>query len=201
MSKEEKFAQLENEISARAINSDLQIVSDFFVFANKNYNSKYAVVKLCPNNAELFWSRKNASHNDHVFIGPDSYLFRDTADRFKLSSDSIFYMNLFPFVPTGHGTPRTQDVGLFVDIAKAALEVVSPRIIVPLGYKTFSYLVEDIGNFTWQEAVEENSFFSYNNQTVFPLLDPAEISASSLLKERAFFSGIKRLSTLVIRED
>jgi uracil-DNA glycosylase family 4 len=115
------------------------------------------------------------------FVGPAGKLLDQLLEAAGLRREDVFITNVVKARPPGNRDPRADEVAHHLPWLEAQLDVVRPRVVVPLGRHALARFAPDLKiSEAHGRAVERDG------RTLFPLYHPAAALHAQRLRETLF---------------
>jgi DNA polymerase len=115
------------------------------------------------------------------FVGPAGKLLDQLLEAAGLRREDVFITNVVKARPPGNRDPRTDEVAHHLPWLEAQLDVVRPRVIVPLGRHALAHFAPELKISEAHGRVVER-----DGRTLFPMYHPAAALHAQRLRETLF---------------
>jgi DNA polymerase len=115
------------------------------------------------------------------FVGPAGKLLDQLLEAAELRREDVFITNVVKARPPGNRDPRADEVAHHLPWLEAQLDVVRPRVIVPLGRHALAHFAPDLKISEAHGRVVER-----DGRTLFPMYHPAAALHAQRLRETLF---------------
>lgn len=162
---------------------------------SRNPNSKLMIVQLHPEECEVNHGILNNSNQGFVLNSPVGYDFCHTLKEIGFDLEDFVFVNMIPFFPTGGVKFSDDTIEDLIWIFNGILEIISPRIIITLGYDVLrSIIIENnITRNTYLEYTKNSKIIQLENLHIIPLEDPKVVRSNHAQKNVHFYKTLKRL--------
>ncbi len=136
-----------------------------------------------------------------MFIGPSGMVLKDLLKRAGISKEELYITNLVKCMLPKYRRPKLDEIKACSYYLDREIEIVKPKLLVPLGYYASKYLLERYGFPTLPQKEFPNicgQLLEAHSKKIFPLPHPATILHKPHLRERVTESYL-RLKTLLER--
>lgn len=112
------------------------------------------------------------------FVGSSGKLLNNSLNSIKLKREDVYITNLVKKRPPNNRNPREKEISLFSPYLLKEIEIIDPKLIIPLGKFAFNFFFPNklISQFQGKEM-------SYKNFKVFPIYHPAATLRNRKMKE------------------
>jgi DNA polymerase len=115
------------------------------------------------------------------FVGPAGKLLDQLLEAAGLRREDVFITNVVKARPPGNRDPRADEVAHHLPWLEAQLDVVRPRVIVPLGRHALAHFAPELKISEAHGRVVER-----DGRTLFPMYHPAAALHAQRLRETLF---------------
>jgi uracil-DNA glycosylase family 4 len=158
-----------------------------FVGGSGNFNAQIIFIGEAPGAEEEI--------TGEPFCGRSGKLLRFYLNKYNFNNNNSFVTNVVKFRPPNNRKPTTKEINIHGKILKTELEIIKPKIIVPIGTTATEFILESrikMSNTKGQIIIK-------NNILIFPLFHPAYILRNkNLILD--FENDIKELEQIAIKE-
>jgi uracil-DNA glycosylase len=132
----------------------------------------------------MFVGEAPGMHEDQQglpFVGRAGQLLNKLLEEIGLARDDVFITNVVKARPPGNRDPRADEVAHHLPWLEAQLEVIGPRLIVPLGRHALGRFVEGV-----KITEAHGRVVQRDRRDVFPMFHPAAALRNPDLRETLF---------------
>jgi uracil-DNA glycosylase len=115
------------------------------------------------------------------FVGPAGKLLDQLLEAAGLQREDVFITNVVKARPPGNRDPRADEVAHHLPWLEAQLDVVRPRVVVPLGRHALAHFAPELKISEAHGRVVEQ-----DGRTLFPMYHPAAALHAQRLRETLF---------------
>jgi DNA polymerase len=115
------------------------------------------------------------------FVGPAGKLLDQLLEAAGLRREDVFITNVVKARPPGNRDPRADEVAHHLPWLEAQLDVVRPRVIVPLGRHALAHFAPEL-----KISEAHGRVIERDGRTLFPMYHPAAALHAQRLRETLF---------------
>jgi DNA polymerase len=115
------------------------------------------------------------------FVGRAGRLLDQLLEEAGLRRDAVFITNVLKARPPGNRDPRADEVAHHLPWLEAQLELIGPRLLVPLGRHALARFAPDA-----KISTEHGRVLERDGRTLFPMYHPAAALHNQRLRETLF---------------
>lgn len=160
MTKQDQLNQLAAEIVSRGVCSDLAAQATQLVRGSGNVNADIVLIGEAPG--------KNEDQQGVPFIGAAGKVLNNIFAENKIVRDDIYITNIVKYRPPNNRDPKPAEKQAFWPYLVRELEIVAPKIIVPMGRHAMTYFLP-----TAIISEVHGKIFDWQGCKVMPLYHPA----------------------------
>ena len=130
-----------------------------------------------------------------MFIGPSGTILHTLLKDANICEDELYMTNLIKCILPKNRRPRQKEIEACSYYLDMEIEVIAPKILVPLGYYSTKYIFEkySLHQFTRSKFPELiGKLFVADNKQIFPLSHPALL----LYRNEYYKNSVENFSTL-----
>ncbi len=143
LSKEEKFEAL------KKIRDELLNFDKSPLYTERVLNKAFPVIGEGDHSAKIMFvgeaPGKNEAMTGKPFCGRSGKILDELLAHIKISRQDVYITNLVKDRPTNNRDPKNEEIKLYSPFLDRQIEIIQPKIIVPLGRLSMLYLLEKFG--------------------------------------------------------
>ncbi len=157
MDKVAELKKLEEEIAA---DKSLQLLESNLVFGEGNPNSEVLFIGEAPG--------ANEDREKRPFVGRAGQLLRKNIRNLGWKEEDVYITNIVKRRPPENRDPTEEEIESYKPYLARQIEIINPKIIVPLGRFSMNYFLP-VAKITR----DQGKLFNYGNYYILPMLHPA----------------------------
>jgi DNA polymerase len=144
-----------------------------------NLNAKLMLIAQAPG--------ENEDMEGKMFIGPSGKVLDELLGISDISREGIYMTNLIKCMLPKYRRPKRDEVEICGKYLDNEIELINPKILVPLGYYATKYVFEKYSITLPPSKIEFHKVFGKifltNHRKIFPLPHPAAVLYKPIIKE------------------
>jgi len=178
MKKERELEDLKKQIAA---DKKLRLKSNL-VFGEGNANAQVVFIGEAPGAKEDIEGRP--------FVGRSGQLLRRMICENGWKESEVYITNIVKQRPPENRDPTQEEILLYIPYLQKQLDIIKPKIIVPLGRFSTNYFLPKA-----KITIDQGKVFLQNKRKIFPMLHPAA-ALRSTKRMKMFIDSFKTLSDI-----
>jgi len=184
MSKKKKLENLQEEIIK---NTTLPLRESNLVFGEGNIDSPVVFIGEAPG--------KNEDIQKRPFVGRGGQLLNKVLEQVGMKRESVYITNIVKRRPPDNRDPLPEEIAAYKPYLSKQIEILNPKIIVPLGRFSMNYFLPDA-----KITRDQGKIFVVDGKLIMPVFHPAAaLRATGVLEE--FRKSLRKLPVLTKKAD
>ncbi|TSC54960.1 MAG: DNA polymerase bacteriophage-type [Parcubacteria group bacterium LiPW_30] len=180
MNKKLALEKLKSEIEA---NTKLPLKKSNLVFGEGDINSPVMFIGEAPG--------KNEDLEKRPFVGRSGQLINKNLEKINWKRGGVYITNIVKKRPLLNRDPNEKEIESFKPYLTKQIEIINPKIIVPLGRFATNYFLP-----TAKISVDQGKIFEIDGRKIFPMFHPAAaLRGTKVMKQ--FEASFKKLGRIV----
>lgn len=158
--KEERLDSIKQQIINNKVCRELAATATQLVFGDGNPNAEIVFIGEAPG--------KNEDIQGIPFVGAAGKFLNEMLESINLKRDDVYITNIVKYRPPNNRDPLPEEKAAFLPYLQAQIEVIQPKVIIPLGRHSMNCFLPDL-----QISKVHGQPKRYKGMVYLPLFHPA----------------------------